>query len=76
MDFARDGIPSLTLSGFVDLHLHSTASDGELPPAAVVERAAAAGLEAIALTDHDTVQGLPEAVEAGAGLGIRVIPRV
>ncbi len=73
MDFARDGIPSLTLSGFVDLHLHSTASDGELPPTAVVERAAAAGLEAIALSDHDTVQGLPEAVEAGAGLGIRVI---
>ncbi len=73
MDFARDGLPSLTLSGFVDLHLHSTASDGEVPPAAVVERAATAGLEAIALSDHDTVDGLPEAVEAGARLGVRVI---
>ena len=61
------------MSGFVDLHLHSTASDGEVSPATVVERAAAAQVGAIALTDHDTVQGLPEAVEAGARLGVRVI---
>ena len=61
------------MSGFVDLHLHSTASDGEVPPAAVVERAAAAQVGAIALTDHDTVQGLPEAIEAGARLDVRVI---
>lgn len=61
------------MSGFVDLHLHSTASDGEASPAAVVERAAAARVSAVALTDHDTVQGLPEAVAAGARLGIRVI---
>ena len=42
----------------VDLHVHSTASDGTLSPAAVVEQAAAAGLSAIALTDHDTVDGV------------------
>jgi hypothetical protein len=57
----------------VDLHLHSTASDGHLPPPAVVERAAAAGLAAIALTDHDTLAGVPAAVEAGTRLGVQVI---
>jgi predicted metal-dependent phosphoesterase TrpH len=57
----------------VDLHLHSTASDGHLAPEAVVERAAAAGLSAIALTDHDTVAGIRAAMEAGARLGVRVV---
>ena len=58
----------------MDLHVHSTASDGRLAPAAVVARAAAAGLGAVALTDHDTLAGIPEAVEAGERLGIRVVP--
>jgi predicted metal-dependent phosphoesterase TrpH len=53
--------------------VHSTASDGELPPEAVVERAAAAGLAAIALTDHDTVAGVPAAFDAGRRLGLRVV---
>lgn len=57
----------------VDLHLHSTASDGALPPDEVVARAAAAGLAAMALTDHDTLDGLPAAVAAGERLGVRVI---
>ncbi len=57
----------------IDLHLHSTASDGSLAPQAVVRRALAAGLSAIALTDHDTVGGIPEAVEAGERLGVRVV---
>jgi predicted metal-dependent phosphoesterase TrpH len=57
----------------VDLHLHSTASDGHLPPEAVVERAAAAGLAAIALTDHDTLAGVPAALEAGGRLGVKVV---
>ena len=57
----------------IDLHLHSTASDGILPPAKVVEAAKAAGLSVIALTDHDTVAGVNEAVEAGSALGVRVI---
>ncbi len=62
-------IPSIT----VDLHLHSTASDGQLEPAVVVARAAAVGLSAIALTDHDTMAGIPAAVAAGERLGVRVI---
>jgi len=57
----------------VDLHVHSTASDGSLPPEVVVERARAAGLSAIALTDHDTVAGVPAAVAAGDRLGLRVV---
>ncbi len=57
----------------IDLHLHSSASDGILPPAKVVAAASAAGLAVIALTDHDTVAGVHEAVLAGEGLGVRVI---
>lgn len=57
----------------VDLHSHSTASDGALPPADVVAAAQRASLGAIALTDHDTVAGVPEAVAAGAALGVRVV---
>lgn len=56
-----------------DLHMHSTASDGSLPPEQVVARAAAAGLAAVALTDHDTVSGVPAAIAAGVALGIRVV---
>ena len=57
-----------------DLHNHSTCSDGELHPAEVVEQAAAKGLEAVALTDHDTICGLDEALESGRRKGIEVIP--
>ena len=60
----------------VDLHMHSTASDGACAPADVVAAARAAGIAAIALTDHDTVAGLPEAQEAGRRLGVRVITGV
>jgi 3',5'-nucleoside bisphosphate phosphatase len=61
---------------FIDLQTHSTASDGALPPAQVVEAARAASLYAIALTDHDTVDGLPEAIAAGDALGVRIVPGV
>ena len=57
----------------VDLHCHSTASDGEYSPADVARRAQAAGLAAIALTDHDTTGGVPEATRAGVALGLRVV---
>jgi predicted metal-dependent phosphoesterase TrpH len=57
----------------VDLHVHSSASDGELAPEAVVERAALAGLAAMALTDHDTLAGVGAAAAAGARLGIRIV---
>ena len=62
--------------GFVDLHSHSTASDGALAPHAVVETAAAAGLVAFALTDHDTLAGVAAAQDAGRRLGVRVVPGV
>ena len=58
---------------YVDLHMHSTASDGALPPVEVVAAAQRAGLSAIALTDHDTVDGLESARRAGEVLGIRVV---
>ncbi|HEV8453982.1 MAG TPA: PHP domain-containing protein [Gemmatimonadales bacterium] len=57
----------------IDLHVHSTASDGSLSPGGVVKRAAGAGLRAIALTDHDTLAGIPEALAAGEQYGVRVV---
>ncbi len=57
----------------VDLHCHSTASDGVLAPSVVVERAHARGVGLLALTDHDTLEGLPEARLAAAALGIQLI---
>lgn len=62
--------------GLVDLHMHSTASDGSRVPADVVRAAKRARLAAIALTDHDTVAGLDEATTTGAELGIRVVKGV
>ncbi|HDS16690.1 MAG TPA: PHP domain-containing protein [Proteobacteria bacterium] len=59
-----------------DLHNHSLASDGELSPAEVVAQAAAKGLTAVALTDHDTLAGLDEALAAGGAAAILVIPGV
>ena len=56
-----------------DLHCHSTHSDGLLPPAAVVARAAARGVDVLALTDHDEVTGLAEAREAAADAGITFV---
>ncbi len=61
---------------FVDLHTHSIASDGTLPPERVIEAAEGCGLKALALTDHDTIAGIPAAREAGERLGIRVIAGV
>jgi predicted metal-dependent phosphoesterase TrpH len=60
----------------IDLHTHSTASDGSYSPAEVVRLAKEGGLAAVALTDHDTVDGLPEAVAAGQEFGVEVIPGV
>lgn len=56
-----------------DLHIHTTASDGQYTPSQVVELAQKAGLECIAITDHDTVDGVEEAVAAGEKAGLRVI---
>ena len=57
-----------------DLQAHSTCSDGALRPSAVVAAAHAAGVELLALTDHDTVDGVDEALEAAAACGLRVVP--
>jgi predicted metal-dependent phosphoesterase TrpH len=57
-----------------DLQSHSTHSDGELPAAEVVRAACEAGVELLALSDHDTVGGVSEALAAGERLGVRVVP--
>ncbi|HYN76605.1 MAG TPA: PHP domain-containing protein [Lamprocystis sp. (in: g-proteobacteria)] len=59
-----------------DLHTHSTASDGTLSPQALVRRAAAAGVPVLALTDHDTIDGLAEAAVAARESGISLVPGV
>ena len=71
-----EGGDAAASSSFVDLHSHSTASDGILPPDAVVAAAHAAGLRAFALTDHDTLAGVPLATVTGQALGVRVVPGV
>ncbi len=60
----------------IDLHVHTTASDGTLTPAAVTARARGLGLAAIAITDHDTVEGVAEAMRAGKELGVEVVPGI
>ncbi|MFQ5532321.1 MAG: PHP domain-containing protein [Candidatus Methylomirabilales bacterium] len=59
-----------------DLHLHSSYSDGSFSPQEVISHASALGLNPIALTDHDTVAGIPEALRAGNEMEVEVIPGV
>ena len=73
---AASARPGGAAGPFVDLHSHSTASDGSKTPADVVAAAKAAGLAALALTDHDSMAGVPDAVRAGESLGVRVVPGV
>ena len=60
----------------LDLHLHTTFSDGSRTPTDVLSLAGKAQVSALAITDHDTVAGLPEAIAAGRSLGIEVIPGI
>jgi hypothetical protein len=60
----------------IDLHVHSTFSDGTLTPTELAAKAKQLNLSAMALTDHDTVAGVPEIVEAGKAEGIEIIPGV
>ncbi len=60
----------------IDLHVHTTASDGQYSPAQIIRKAAEKNLKAIAITDHDTVAGLQEAKEAGRELGVTVVPGI
>lgn len=61
---------------YADLHVHSSASDGVLPPAEVVRLAAQLGFSAISICDHDTIAGLPEALSAAEGAGIELVPGI
>lgn len=63
----------MTGARLVDLHMHTTASDGTMTPTELVEHAKAKGLAAIAVTDHDACHGVREAQEAGERLGVEVI---
>ncbi|MFN8111169.1 MAG: PHP domain-containing protein [Thermoleophilia bacterium] len=60
----------------IDLHAHTTASDGDLSPAALVARAAAHGVRVLAVTDHDTLAGVEDAMAAGTAHGVTVIPGI
>jgi 3',5'-nucleoside bisphosphate phosphatase len=60
----------------IDLHAHTRASDGTQTPTEVVVRAARRGVSVLAITDHDTVAGLPEAIAAGQRLGVSLIPGI
>jgi predicted metal-dependent phosphoesterase TrpH len=60
----------------IDLHAHTTASDGTLTPSGLVKRAKQNGLTGVAVTDHDTLDGIEEAKRAGESLGILVVPGV
>ena len=60
----------------VDLHTHSTASDGTFTPSELVAEAARAGIGVLALTDHDTVAGVTEAQAAGSQHGVQIVPGI
>jgi 3',5'-nucleoside bisphosphate phosphatase len=60
----------------IELQSHSTVSDGQLPPAKVVEKAAEAGVTTLALTDHDAIAGVTEATKAAKRLGIELVPAI
>ncbi|HTB28956.1 MAG TPA: PHP domain-containing protein [Steroidobacteraceae bacterium] len=66
----------MSAGGTIDLHTHSTCSDGSLTPAELVEKAAAAGVGVLALTDHDTTAGLADAGAAAGRLGVTLVPGV
>ena len=61
---------------YIDLHIHTTFSDGALSPTEVVSYASKVGLSAISITDHDCVDGISEAIEAGKKYGVEVIPGI
>ena len=64
------------MNSTVDLHMHSTASDGTLPVDDLMRLAASVGLKTLALTDHDTTAALDRAQEVGQALGLEIIPGI
>jgi predicted metal-dependent phosphoesterase TrpH len=66
----------MIMSNYVDLHIHSTFSDGTLTPTEIVQQASRHGLRAIALADHDNIDGIPEATHAAQKIGLEVLTGV
>src|ERR671931_2859020 len=60
----------------IDLHSHTTASDGQYAPSELVRRAREAGVTCLSITDHDTVNGLAEAAQAAGAMGIELVPGI
>ncbi|THU69672.1 hypothetical protein C4D60_Mb08t16850 [Musa balbisiana] len=75
-DFAPQPSHKIVDPVVFELHCHSNHSDGFLSPSAVVERAHSNGVKVLALTDHDTMAGIPEATETAQKYGMRIIPGV
>ena len=73
--FLSNRVEMITM-GYVDLHLHTTASDGVLSPSELVRYAKAKGLQAVAITDHDTIDGCEEGLSEGERIGFEVIPGI
>ncbi len=63
-------------TNMIDLHTHSNCSDGSMTPTQLVEYAASKGVSAIALSDHDTISGIDEAIEAGEKYGVEIVPAI
>ncbi|HEX7064065.1 MAG TPA: PHP domain-containing protein [Bacillales bacterium] len=70
------GLSDIVNKGSFDLHMHTTASDGDYEPKEMVRKAKEAGLETIAITDHDTLNGVDEATAEGERLGVQVVTGV
>lgn len=66
----------IKMEKYIDLHTHSIKSDGSMTPAEVVREAKKAGLAAIALSDHDSIDGVKEAMEEGKKTGVEVVPAI
>ncbi len=62
--------------GFIDLHVHTAYSDGMFSPEQVVRKAVELDLKAIAITDHDSVEGVGPCIEAARGTGLEIVPGV
>ena len=72
----EDSMIEIAERGGVDLHTHTTASDGEFTPKKLVEEAVKCGLDAIGITDHDTVDGIDSAIECAQNKNIKIVPGV
>lgn len=66
----------MSKDAWVDLHVHTNFSDGLLSPTQVVQKAKEIGLKAVGIVDHDTIDGISEALEAGAEYGVEIVPGV